>query len=281
MIFEMKKTVLIICILALTLIGTLYSLPKIVVNNKNESTEQRTSAGEEESPVAANNMEASHGTGSLNAEQQSAIDKLIVAYKAASEKEKEISAIKLSDQYIMYQRFDSAAYYAEAAALVNPNLTNYLRAGDRYYEAYGFSLDQAKSKRLGEKTREFYQKVLDENPNVPLAKANMAMTYVNTENPMQGIMMLREILEEDPTNEVALFNMGILSMRSNQYSRAVERFQQIVVNNPSNTKARFYLGVSLLETGKNDEARKELKQVKEQEKDPAILQAIAELEERL
>jgi Flp pilus assembly protein TadD len=116
---------------------------------------------------------------------------------------------------------------------------------------------------------------------VPLAKANMAMTYLNTENPMQGIMMLREILEEDPTNEVALFNMGILSMRSNQYPKAVERFQQIVINNPKNTKARFYLGVSLLETGKKDEARKELQLVKKEESDPAILQAIAELEERL
>lgn len=277
----MKKPVLVISVLALALIGTLYSLPKIVVNNKSESTEQSVSTVEGEESSAASSQDANHGTKSLSPDQQAAIDKLIIAYQAATDKEKEISAIKLSDQYIMYQRFDSAAYYAEAAALANPNLTNYLRAGDRYYEAYGFSLDQAKSKRLGEKTREFYQKVLDENPNVPIAKANMAMTYVNTENPMQGIMMLREILEEDPTNEVALFNMGILSMRSNQYSKAVERFQQILVNDPSNTKARFYLGVCLLEVGKNEEARKELQTVKKQESDPAILQAIAELEERL
>jgi tetratricopeptide (TPR) repeat protein len=280
MIFEMKKTVLIIGVLALALIGTLYSLPKIVVNNKSETTDQGTSAGTgEENNSVAEKQDANHGVTTLDAAQQETIDKLLISYQA--DPEEETGAIKLSDQYFMYQRFDSAAYYAEKAAFAKPNLTNYLRAGDRYYEAYGFSLDQAKSKRLGEKTREFYQKVLDENPTVLLAKANMAMTYVNTENPMQGIMMLREVLEDDPTNEVALFNMGILSMRSNQYSKAVERFQQIVVNNPSNTKARFYLGVSLMEANKKDEALKELKLVKEQEKDPAILQAIAELEGRL
>ena len=277
----MKKPVLIISILALSLIGTLYSLPKIVVNNKSEDTEQSASTVEAEESSVAGSQDTNHGSKSLSPDQQVAVDKLIIAYQSATDKEKETGAIKLSDQYYMYQRFDSAAYYAEAAALVNPNLTNYLRAGDRYYEAFGFALDQSKSKKLGEKTREFYKKVLDENPNVALAKANMAMTYLNTEDPMQGIMMLREILEEDPTNEVALFNMGILSMRSNQYPKAVERFQQIVINNPANTKARFYLGVSLLETGKKDEARKELQLVKKQESDPAILQAIAELEERL
>jgi predicted Zn-dependent protease len=93
--------------------------------------------------------------------------------------------------------------------------------------------------------------------------------------------MLREILDTDPTNEMALFNLGVLSMRSNQYSKAADRFRQILTNNPANTKAKFYLGLSLVELGKNDDAKKILSEVKKEEKDPVIQQAIAELEARM
>ena len=107
------------------------------------------------------------------------------------------------------------------------------------------------------------------------------MTYVSTETPMQGIMLLREVLATDPTNEVALFNLGLLSMRSNQYEKAIERFRQLLKVRPANFKARFYLGVSLAQTGKNKEALEELSIVKQQEKDPTIQAAIAELEKEL
>ena len=156
-----------------------------------------------------------------------------------------------------------------------------MRAGDRYYEAYGFAVDEQKAKNLGIKTREYYQKAIDQNPGLLTAKANMAMTYVNTENPMQGILMLREVIDADPTNELALFNLGILSMRSNQYSKAADRFRQILTNNPKNTKAKFYLGLSLVELGDKEQASKVLSEVKKEEKDPVIQQAIGELEGRL
>ena len=68
-----------------------------------------------------------------------------------------------------------------------------MRAGDQYFEAYGFAVDEKKAAYLGEKTREFYQKSLANNPNLLAAKANMAMTYVSTQTPMQGIMLLREV----------------------------------------------------------------------------------------
>jgi Flp pilus assembly protein TadD len=142
-------------------------------------------------------------------------------------------------------------------------------------------VDEQKAKNLGAKTREYYQKAIDQNPGLLAAKANMAMTYVNTENPMQGILMLREVIDTDPTNELALFNLGILSMRSNQYSKAADRFRQILTNNPANTKAKFYLGLTLVELGEKEQARKVLSEVKKEEKDPVIQQAIGELEGRL
>lgn len=276
----MNKATLLVVILSIGLVGLLYSLPKGVVSSQaKEASAERIDENKDSVSVSAETGEMSeHGPRPLLPEQAKEIADLRKGL-AAGPDAGVLAAI--SDAFFKFQKFDSSAVYAGKAAELQPTAPNYLRAGDRYYEAYTFAVGGDKAGPLGVKTREFYQKALDLNPNYTLAKANMAMTYVNTDNPMQGIMMLREILEEDPTNEIALFNMGVLSMRSNQYSRAVQRFSQIVTNNPGNIKAKFYLALSLLETGKQDEARKLLEEVKDKEKDPMIQKAIAELEERL
>ena len=283
----MKKSIILSCVLALALVGTLYSLPKVVVNTKAKEVDTEksevaaapgASASATPAPETPSNM---HDGATLSPEQQKNVDQLRSGFNQASGKEKIAAGLKLSDTFAKLQKFDSAARYAELVAQLSPSVENVTKAGDRYYEAYGFAVDEAKAKTLGSKTREYYGKAIEKNPGLLAAKANMAMTYVNTENPMQGILMLREVLDTDPTNELALFNLGILSMRSNQYSKAADRFKQILTNNPNNTKAKFYLGLTLVELGKKEEARKVLAEVKKEEKDPLIQQAIVELQARL
>jgi len=278
----MKKSIILSCVLAVALVGTLFSLPKVVVNTKGKEVDKERSQ-----PVAASTEAApetspkSHDGATLSPDQQKIVNQLRSGFNQAGDKEKLVAGLQLSDKFAELQKFDSAAFYAEKVALLSPTIENLVRTGDRYYEAYGFAIDEQKAKNLGIKTREYYQKAIDQNPGLLAAKANMAMTYVNTENPMQGILMLREVIDTDPTNELALFNLGILSMRSNQYSKAADRFRQILTNNPANTKAKFYLGLTLVELGEKEQARKVLSEVKKEEKDPVIQQAIGELEGRL
>lgn len=278
----MKKSILLSCVLAVALVGTLFSLPKVVVNTKGKEVGNERSQSQAAATAAAPDSSVqSHDKATISPDQQKIVDQLRGAYEQAGDKEKVAAGLKLSDKFAQLQKFDSAAFYAEKAALLSPSVENLVRTGDRYYEAYGFAIEDQKAKNLGAKTREYYQKALDQNPGLLAAKANMAMTYVNTENPMQGILMLREVIDNDPTNELALFNLGILSMRSNQYSKAADRFRQILTNNPANTKAKFYLGLTLVELGDKEQARKVLSEVKKEEKDPVIQQAIGELEGRL
>lgn len=278
----MKKSIFLSCVLAVALVGTLFSLPKVVVNTKGKEVGNERSQSQAAATVAAPDSSVqSHDKATISPDQQKIVDQLRSGFEQAGDKDKAAAGLKLSDKFAQLQKFDSAAFYAEKAALLSPSIENFVRTGDRYYEAYGFAIDDQKAKNLGAKTREYYQKALDQNPGLLAAKANMAMTYVNTENPMQGILMLREVIDTDPTNELALFNLGILSMRSNQYSKAADRFRQILTNNPANTKAKFYLGLTLVELGDKEQARKVLSEVKKEEKDPVIQQAIGELEGRL
>jgi len=279
----MKKSIILSCVLAFALVGTLFSLPKVVVNTKGKEmdTEKTSETAPDKEAAKGETSANTHDGAAFSPEQQKVVDQLRSGFIQATEKDKAAAGVKLSNKFLELQKFDSAAFYAEKVAILSPSVENLIRTGDRYYEAYGFAIDEQKAKNLGTKTREYYQKAIDLNPGLLAAKANMAMTYVNTGNPMQGILMLREVIETDPTNELALFNLGILSMRSNQYSKAADRFRQILTNNPANTKAKFYLGLTLVELGNKDEARKVLAEVKKEEKDPVIQQAIGELEGRL
>lgn len=279
----MKKSIFLSCVLAVALVGTLFSLPKVVVNTKGKEVGNERNQSQAAATAAApdSSVQSPSHEATIAPDQQKIVDQLRNGFENANDKEKVAAGLKLSDKFAQLQKFDSAAFFAEKAALLSPSVENLVRTGDRYYEAYGFAIDDQKAKNLGTKTREYYQKALDQNPGLLAAKANMAMTYVNTENPMQGILMLREVIDTDPTNELALFNLGILSMRSNQYSKAADRFRQILTNNPANTKAKFYLGLTLVELGNKEEARKVLSEVKKEEKDPVIQQAIGELEGRL
>lgn len=292
----MNKTVLLVVVMASALTVGLYTLPKVVVRNEDK---QLSSVGGRTSQTAGRTTDSLNATASIgpaddsqpdrsaihekpiSADEQKQLGTLRGSFLTAAPTQKEAFGEKLIAAFRAVTRYDSAAYYADLLAVAQPSERNMLRAGDAYFEAYTFAVDEQKTAKLGQKTRDFYQKVLASNPNLLEAKANMAMTYVNTQTPMQGIMLLRDVLKQEPTNELALFNLGLLSMRSNQYGRAVERFRQILVNNPDSRKAQFYLGVSLAEAGQKDEARRVLAQVKQQEKDPQILAAVREYEDRL
>ncbi|MFC5410386.1 tetratricopeptide repeat protein [Larkinella bovis] len=280
----MNKSIFLVIGVGILLTVGLYSLPKVVVRNEdrkltNEQTTDASTAVRDTAVLRTDRTDVH--TVSLSPKQQQELSQLKNRFQSVDAKQKPVVGAELIQAYRKVSRYDSAAHIAGQLAELAPTEINILRAGDLYYEAYGFAADNQKLTVLGTKTREFYQKALDRNPNLLAAKANMAMTYVSTETPMQGILLLRDVLKEDPTNELALFNMGLLSMRSGQYNRAVERFQAILKNHPDNTKAQFYLAISLGEMGRKEEARQLLAKVKTKEKDPTIQAAIKELEQNL
>ncbi len=144
----MKKTILLVSFLAIALVGTLYSLPKTVVDTKdlNEGVTSAQSPEADHDEAKHEGEEAgAHAPTALTADQIAKIDPLRVEYRQAASEGKAKAAVSLSDAFAAYQMFDSAAFYAERAAVLVPSLDNQLRAGDRYYSAYGFATDEKKA----------------------------------------------------------------------------------------------------------------------------------------
>jgi tetratricopeptide (TPR) repeat protein len=276
----MNKSFLIITIISIAFIGALFSLPKIIVGDKKKAPMAGTAnrdKPQKATPDQKQPVEEDNHISALNPTQQKQINELKIAYNAANATSKEATGQKLITLLASYQKYDSAAYYSEQLLANNPNEKGYIATADLYYQAFTYAVNDTKSNQMGEKTRAFYQKALDLNPNLLLAKTNMAMTYVTTPTPMQGIMLLRDVVAQSPDFEPALFNLGILSMRSNQFAKAVERFKHITKNNPNNTKAAYYTGVCLARLGRNEEAKEILIKVKAADKDAAVQAEIATL----
>lgn len=219
----------------------------------------------------------------LSSENRSQADQLKLTLTSSDESSEKIKAAKaLASIFQKEGMFDSAAYFIGEAASFDPSDLKLIEeAGKAYYEAFSFALDKTKVENLADKTRSYLNHVLEKDPNRLDLKTKVAMTYVSSANPMQGITMMREILESDPQNEDGLFNMGILSMQSGQYKRAAERFEELIKYHPDNLQGQFYLAVSYFESKEKNKAKAQFEAVKNMTQDPMILESIQTYLDRL
>lgn len=265
---------------AFLLITALSFLPKTVVKNLDkELTEQQTSTSKTDTTAANLPKETETPTdvtamhkAELSTEQQK---KLAVFSKNFTEKSAEKEKSQWLDSMIFLlqsaNRYDTSAIIAENFANSYSTTPNLMRAGDCYYSALQFSMNEENTKQFAEKSRKFFQKVVDKEPDFSEAKVKLGLTYIASPTPMQGILLIRDVLKSEPENLFALMSLGKLSIQSGQYDKAIERFKQVLEIDKTNLEAKFLLAVSLGETGKNKEAITLLEELKKTTNDPAVL----------
>ncbi len=200
----------------------------------------------------------------------------VAARKNVSHNDQHQALENFIDQLKKISLFDSAAYYLAIEAEQNPTLGHNLAAADAYYEASVFAINPTKASTASAKAKKYYELVLKEDPKNTDIKAQLAMTYVTTTNPMQGIAMLREVLEQNPNHAKAIENLGLLSVQSGQYDKAVSRFEKLIEIKPKDISAHLYLGVSYKEIGAKQKAKKQLEFVFNNATDPALKEAAKE-----
>jgi tetratricopeptide (TPR) repeat protein len=273
----MKKTQIIFLIAGIIVIGALFSLPTVVVDNSEDDVVMDESGSVITAPSLADTHE-----NELPASVREQVDQLKAELEDEGDREKyTILADSIGKVFHSSGKPDSAAYFYALPAEKFSDIEFIEKAGNTYYEAYGFAMTPEKTTYLAGKTREYLGKVLEQDPSRLDVKTKIAMTHVSSSNPMQGITMLREILEQDPTNESALFNMGVLSMQSGQYKMAVQRFEELVANHPRNIEGQFFLGVSYYESKQQNKAKTQLQLVRDMTDDPQILAGVENYLDRL
>src|SRR4051812_4734539 len=246
----MLKTRIILIVSSAIVIWLLFLLPKVVVDNKEKDIANQPAASQEQPEKSDIHVKAPQ-------KLLDHISKLRQKYQGTGRNEKNaIFADSLISLYAEAGKFDSAAWFAEEASKFFNTVESWTKAGDNYYQAYTFALDQAKQNALASKAQEFYGKVLKAEPKNQNVKTKMAMTYMTSSSPMQGIKMLREVLADDPKNELALFNLGMLSVQSGQYDKAIDRLKELVEVNPAHTQGQLLLGIAMMSKGDKVGAKK-------------------------
>jgi outer membrane protein len=224
--------------IAVLLVIFLYTRPKVVVKDADQTT-QKTK--KEESSESVHTL-------------SSALKSKLNAIRNSKENQSKI----LNDLGLAFANesvFDSSAFYFAKLATLEPTLNNLLKAADTYNQAYGLAIDPVNSEKLAEQTRSFYSKALAIEPENLYAKTNLASTYVKSQTPMKAITMLREVIDTNPNYIPAILSLGGLSMQSNQYDKAVLRFQKVLSLDPKNVNAKLGLAYSYIETKKKAEAK--------------------------
>ncbi len=259
----MTKTRIILFLIAAIAIIGIYQLPRVVVEDKQEKVELSEPLESEENHASENRSLPDNFTSSINSYKE-------LMLNSESKEKRFIFADSLAEAYKSAFFYDSAAYYLETIAQELKSVEGYRKAGDAYFDAFNFAVSESKRNSLGQKAREYYEKVLEIQPGDLDAKANLAVTYVTSSAPMQGIMILRKILEEEPTHEKALFNLGLLSITSGQFDNAVSRFTTLLEHHPENYEAQLYLGYCYIELNEVEKAKKELGDILNSDADESL-----------
>jgi tetratricopeptide (TPR) repeat protein len=210
----------------------------------------------------------------LNASLAQQIKELEASHKSSSGEEKLEVEKKLAQNWDDVNKPAPAAYYYEMIAEKEGNFDNWLKAGDRFTDAYQNTQDSLIQPALMQKATAAYQKAVELDKNSLDARTGLGVAYVNgSGNPMEGIQLLLAVVKEDPKNIKANMNLGLFSMKSGQFDKAVDRFKTVVAQKPD-PEAWFYLASTYENLGMVDDAITAYLKCKELAADPSLGQFV-------
>ncbi len=122
-----------------------------------------------------------------------------------------------------------SGYYAEEIANIKNTADAWSIAGTSYI--YGIKGSQDEKEREFAKSRAIkaLEKAISLDPDNVNHKINMALCYVekpDQDNPMKGILQLRELNTKYPQNTSVLNQLARLALKTNQIDKAIQRLNE-------------------------------------------------------
>ena len=182
--------------------------------------------------------------------------------------------LELSQAWEAIGNYPLGAFYYYEAANLNSDSISWEAAGDKLYNGFITYGDSLISNNLITFAVASYEKAKNSEPDDLEVQMKLAETYVESPDPMKGILMLREIADDNPDYVPALMRLGRLSMETGQFDKAINRFQQVLKNEPINTEALYFLAISNEGIGNIEETIRLLELCKQLVANPAFTQEI-------
>lgn len=162
---------------------------------------------------------------------------------------------KLSGAWFRAERPDVAGFYAEKVADIEKTEESWSIAGSTYFFGVQNSKDETMKMTCTTGAIKSFENAASLNPKNTTNKLQLALCYVENppkENPMKGILLLRELNTQEPNNVPVLNTLGRLAIKTGQWEKAVERLQQAISLDPNNKMTNCLLAEAY--SGKKDAA---------------------------
>ena len=89
-----------------------------------------------------------------------------------------------------------------------------------------------------EKSKEYYQRFLELDPNHVGARTDLATSYFNMKEMDAAIQELKIVLSQKPDHEAALFNLGLILAGDNlDREGAIQAWEKLLLNHPDHPRA--------------------------------------------
>ncbi len=178
-------------------------------------------------------------------------------------------------------RDELGAYYTGEAAKLENSEKNLTFAAHLLLDKMMSATDAPMQKWLATQAKLLFEKALTIDPGNDSSKIGIGVCYMFgniADNPMQGIMAIKDIADKNPDNLYAQMMLGLGGIQSGQYDKAAERFLIVIQKQPDNIEAILNLAGVYERMGNKAEA---VKWYKNSLNFIQIPQAKKEIEERI
>lgn len=192
---------------------------------------------------------------SLKPAQRSAVQELTAQAEAAGSDTAQAPNLyrQLSGEWYQLGFQAIAGYYAQRVAeLVNDD-ESWSIAGTTYLLCFQQSGDEKSKSFCLPKAVAAFENAISLAPDNVKHRVNLALCYVESppqDNPMKGILMLRDLNTRYPGNVAVINQLARLAIKTGQYDRAIERLEEALRLAPDDTNANCLMALALEESGK-------------------------------
>ncbi|MBV9989285.1 MAG: tetratricopeptide repeat protein [Chitinophagaceae bacterium] len=177
--------------------------------------------------------------------------------------------------------FETYAWYTGEAAKLENSEKSLTFAAHQFLDGLMREDQPAMQTWLAGNAKVLFEKALAINPANDSSRIGLGACYIFgnlSDNPMEGILPIREIVQRNPDNLYGQLILGLGGRKSGQYDKAIERFRIVAQKDPANMEAVFNLAECYEIKGDKASAIKWYEQGKELVKLP---EARKEIEKRI
>lgn len=242
------------------IVGTLLLFGVLYLGCETKSKDHKTlvqsrSVNAKSTSISNLKQEASKSLETLAAQEISILEQELV--KAIEDSSKIAAHKRLSGKWYEFGFPSISGFHAKEVALIQNDEEAWSVAGTTFLICIQNATREKDRDFCSLEAVEAFNNAISMNPENVAHRINLALVHVENppqENPMKGILMLRDLNSSNPENVQVLNQLARLAIRTGQFERAIERLNTALTYDGTNKVTNCLLANAYEQTGEQEKA---------------------------